>query len=98
MAEFSSRFWGYRHRALDAPADDHLLALSRRLFQWIDHVPARLTAFGFAVVGNFEEAIGAARRRAAAPQEASGRCGGRCGCSWRCGGRPTAQDLQRGLK
>ncbi len=65
MAEFSSRFWGYRHRALDAPADDHLLALSRRLFQWIDHVPARLTAFGFAVVGNFEEAIGAWRRDAA---------------------------------
>ncbi len=65
MAEFSSRFWGFRHRALEAPADDHLLALSRRLFQWIDHVPARLTAFGFAVVGNFEEAIGSWRRDAA---------------------------------
>ena len=65
MAEFCSRFWGYRHRMLDAPADDHLLALSRRIFQWIDHVPARLTAFGFAVVGNFEEAIGAWRRDAA---------------------------------
>ena len=65
MAEFSSRFWAYRHRTLDAPADDHLLALSRRLFQWIDHVPARLTAFGFAVVGNFEEAIGSWRRDAA---------------------------------
>lgn len=64
MAEFSSRFWGYRHRALEAPADDHLLALSRRLFQLIDHVPARLTAFGFAVVGNFEEAVGAWRRDA----------------------------------
>ncbi len=33
-----------------------LLALSQRLFALIDHVPARLTAFGFAVVGNFEEA------------------------------------------
>lgn len=64
MAEFTSRFWGYRHRALDAPADDHLLELSRRLFQGIDHVPARLTAFGFAVVGNFEEAIGSWRRDA----------------------------------
>ena len=31
----------------------------------IDHVPARLTAFGFAVVGNFEEAIGSWRRDAA---------------------------------
>jgi adenosylcobinamide-phosphate synthase len=64
MAEFSSRFWAYRHRTLEAPADDHLLALSRRLFRLIDHVPARLTAFGFAVVGNFEEAIGAWRRDA----------------------------------
>lgn len=71
MAEFSSRFWAYRHRALDAPADDHLRALSQRLFQWIDHVPARLTAFGFAVVGNFEEAIGAWRRDAALWQHAN---------------------------
>lgn len=64
MAEFSSRFWAYRHRTLDAPGNDALLQLSRRLFQLIDHVPARLTAFGFAVVGNFEEAIAAWRRDA----------------------------------
>ena len=31
----------------------------------IDHVPARLTAFGFAVVGNFEEAVTCWRRDAA---------------------------------
>jgi adenosylcobinamide-phosphate synthase len=35
------------------------------MFALIDHVPARLTAFGFAVVGNFEEAINAWRRDAA---------------------------------
>jgi adenosylcobinamide-phosphate synthase len=64
MAEFSSRYWGYRHRALEAPANDGLLALSRRLFALIDHVPARLTAFGFAVVGNFEEAVNGWRRDA----------------------------------
>jgi adenosylcobinamide-phosphate synthase len=64
MAEFSSRYWGYRQRTLDAPANDALLALSRRLFALIDHVPARLTAFGFAVVGNFEEAIASWRRDA----------------------------------
>lgn len=65
MAEFSTRYWGYRHRTLDAPGNDALLALSRRLFGWIDHVPARLTAFGFAVVGNFEEAVASWRRDAA---------------------------------
>ena len=65
MAEFSSRYWGYRHRSLDAPANDEVLALSRRLFMLIDHVPARLTAAGFAVVGNFEEAVAGWRRDAA---------------------------------
>ena len=35
-----------------------------RAFAVIDHVPARLTAFGFAVVGNFEEAINGWRRDA----------------------------------
>jgi adenosylcobinamide-phosphate synthase len=34
------------------------------MFALIDHVPARLTAFGFAVAGNFEEAIGSWRRDA----------------------------------
>jgi len=64
MAEFSTRYWGYRQRTLDAPANDALLALSRRLFGLIDHVPARLTAFGFAVVGNFEESVASWRRDA----------------------------------
>ena len=30
----------------------------------VDHLPARLTAFGFAVVGNFEEAVASWRRDA----------------------------------
>ncbi|MEF7613938.1 CobD/CbiB family protein [Aquincola sp. MAHUQ-54] len=64
MAEFASRYWAYRHRALQAPANDRLRGLSQRLFSAIDHVPARLTAFGFAVVGNFEEAINSWRRDA----------------------------------
>jgi adenosylcobinamide-phosphate synthase len=64
MAEFGNRYWGYRQRSLDAPANDELLALSRRLFAAIDHLPSRLTAFGFAVVGNFEEAINSWRRDA----------------------------------
>jgi adenosylcobinamide-phosphate synthase len=64
MAEFSSRYWGYRQRAMDAPTNNSLLALSRRLYSLIDHVPSRLTAFGFAVVGNFEEAAASWRRDA----------------------------------
>jgi adenosylcobinamide-phosphate synthase len=64
MAEFTSRYWAYRQRTLDAPTNDALLSLSRRIFDLIDHVPARLTAFGFAVVGNFEEAVNGWRRDA----------------------------------
>lgn len=71
MAEFSARYWAYRQRGLDAPANDALLALARRLFSLIDHVPARLTAFGFAVVGNFEEAVAGWRRDASLWQHAN---------------------------
>jgi adenosylcobinamide-phosphate synthase len=65
MAEFVARYWAYRLRALDAPDNDRLLEASRRMFGLIDSVPARLTAFGFAVVGNFEEAVNGWRRDAA---------------------------------
>ena len=64
MAEFASRYWGYRNRALDAPSNVDLLKVARRAFNLIDHVPARMTAFGFAVVGNFEEAVACWRRDA----------------------------------
>ncbi len=65
MAEFASRYWAFKSRTLDVPTNERLMALSQRLFSLIDHVPARLTAFGFAVVGNFEEAVNGWRRDAA---------------------------------
>lgn len=65
MAEFASRWWTYPSKTLGMPANPRLMAVSQRMFSWIDHVPARLTAFGFAVVGNFEEAINSWRRDAA---------------------------------
>jgi adenosylcobinamide-phosphate synthase len=64
MAEFASRYWAFKSRTLDMPANERLMRLSQRLFSFIDHVPARLTAFGFAVVGNFEEAVNGWRRDA----------------------------------
>lgn len=62
MAEFASRYWTYPSKALGAPANERLMRVSQRMFALMDHVPARLTAFGFAVVGNFEEAINNWRR------------------------------------
>jgi len=64
MAEFTSRYWAFKSRTLDAPSNPRLLALSQHAFGLIDHVPARLTAAGFAIVGNFEEAVNAWRRDA----------------------------------
>lgn len=65
MAEFAGRYWAFKSRTLDAPTNARLLALSRQAFTWIDHLPARLTATGFAIVGNFEEAVNGWRRDAA---------------------------------
>jgi adenosylcobinamide-phosphate synthase len=64
MAEFAARYWAFRSRTVGAPVNQNLLDRSRRLFVLLDHVPARLTAFGFAVVGNFEEAVACWRRDA----------------------------------
>jgi adenosylcobinamide-phosphate synthase len=71
MAEFSSRYWNYRSRNLEAPSNERLAALSQRLFTLVDHVPARLTAAGFAIVGNFEESVAAWRRHARLWQHAN---------------------------
>lgn len=64
MAEFASRYWAFKSRTLDAPTNERLMQLSRRLFGWADYLPARLTATGFAIVGNFEEAVNGWRRDA----------------------------------
>lgn len=65
MAEFTSRYWAFKNRTVGEVSNERLMALSQRLFSAIDHLPARLTAAGFAVVGNFEEAVACWRRDAA---------------------------------
>ena len=64
LAELASRYWAFKSRTVGAPINERLLELSQYLFRWMDYVPARLTAFGFAVVGNFEEAVTCWRRDA----------------------------------
>lgn len=64
MAEFASRYWTFECRSMGVAVNDRLRDFSQWMFGLIDHVPARLTAFGFAVVGNFEEAVAGWRRDA----------------------------------
>jgi adenosylcobinamide-phosphate synthase len=64
LAEFVSRYWSYRSGSAGIAVNERLGALALRLFRMLDHVPARMTASGFAVVGNFEEAVNCWRRDA----------------------------------
>jgi adenosylcobinamide-phosphate synthase len=64
LAEYASRYWNRPGDASGLAAHPGLGALASRVFRVLDHVPARLTAFGFAVVGNFEEAVATWRRDA----------------------------------
>lgn len=54
LAEYLSRNWRARPDGTPSPALQHAAS---RAWGWVDHIPARMTALGFAVVGNFEEAV-----------------------------------------
>lgn len=69
MADFFSRHWWTLRQREATEVNDHLPDLAGRLFAFIDLVPSRLTASGFAVVGNFEEAVNAWRRETAEPAQ-----------------------------
>ncbi len=64
MAEFCSRYWAIKSEPLGAPLNERLMQRSQWVFSLIDYVPSRLSAAGFAVVGNFEEAVDSWRRYA----------------------------------
>ena len=64
MSEFVSRYWIYKSlhtNFIDDGASPALQAVALRAWGWIDYIPARITALGFAVVGSFEDAIDAWR-------------------------------------
>ena len=54
MAEYVSRNWRARADCSRSAAIQRAGSLG---WNWVDHLPARATALGFAVVGNFEEAV-----------------------------------------
>jgi adenosylcobinamide-phosphate synthase len=61
MAEYLSRNWRARPDGTPSVA---LQKAAAHGWNWVDHLPARATALGFAVVGNFEEAVASWRGEA----------------------------------
>ena len=62
LAEFVARYWRHQSEAHHQPVSPALQKNSQLSWTLIDWLPARITAVGFAVVGNFEEAIDGWRR------------------------------------
>lgn len=63
----SETAWRWSTRLTQGPqglGQEVLHEWNQLMFSRVDHVPARLTAFGFAVVGNFEESVNGWRRDA----------------------------------
>jgi adenosylcobinamide-phosphate synthase len=71
MSEFVARYWQHQSEAHHQPVSMALQSHAQSAWRWVDWVPARVTAFGFAVVGNFEEAVDGWRRYAEQPQSHS---------------------------
>ena len=58
LADYLARRWNQSTRGLnDAAPIEPFGLFAQRAFQWIDWLPVRLTAIGFAIVGNFEDAV-----------------------------------------
>ena len=64
LAEFAARYWRHKNGLQGQPASAALQDAAARAWAWIDWVPARITALGFAVVGSFEDAIDSWRHHA----------------------------------
>lgn len=61
MAEYVSRNWRARP---DGTPSEALQQAATKAWEWVDYIPARSTALGFAIVGNFEEAVANWRQEA----------------------------------
>ncbi|MDB5895682.1 MAG: cobalamin biosynthesis protein CbiB [Rhodoferax sp.] len=57
LAEFASRYWQYKNAIDQQPASAALRGAASGAWTSIDWLPSRITAFGFAVMGSFEDAI-----------------------------------------
>ncbi len=57
IGEFVPRHWAREKAARVRPISAALQDVAQAMWRWLDWLPARVTAMGFAVVGSFEDAI-----------------------------------------
>lgn len=57
LSEFVPRYWAREKAARVRPVSGALQQVAQTMWDWMDRLPARVTAIGFAVVGSFEDAI-----------------------------------------
>jgi len=62
LSEFVARYWRHQSESHHQPVSVALQQKAQSIWMAIDWLPARVTAIGFAFVGNFEEAIDGWRR------------------------------------
>jgi adenosylcobinamide-phosphate synthase len=62
LSEFVLRYWQHQSEQHHQPVSVALRDKAKTNWYWVDWIPSRITAFGFAVVGNFEEAVDGWRR------------------------------------
>lgn len=64
LAEFVARYWEHKARVAGLAVSPALQTVALGNWRRMDYLPARSTAIGFAVVGNFEDAVDCWRRHA----------------------------------
>lgn len=64
LSEFASRYWRHKSKMQHQPASAALQTAAASAWTWVDWLPARATALGFAIVGSFEDAIDSWRHHA----------------------------------
>lgn len=57
LSEFVPRYWAREKAARVRPISAALQHVAQTMWAWLDWLPARVTAVGFAVVGSFEDSI-----------------------------------------
>jgi adenosylcobinamide-phosphate synthase len=62
FSEVVTRYWPHVSRKQAPWVSEAVLAVAGRAWGWVDWLPARITAFGFAVAGRFEDTVDAWRR------------------------------------